>query len=361
MIEVTSPSSSSLLSPDDPSLLSSSATSVCSIEREIIDVEKDLVHITHYVQQLTLLLEEKEKEKEKERYEKYIFIRTQLGNFLVEGKSREILLQSLSSSEKTSFSPPATISGSGSGGWNDPILRPNPKTVGAFLFGHELGLANLAFVTGPAMPIINVISILIIILIFLLHFGIIPASPWSYIVFSLLLLINIPLYLVLNIEVSSLVLRTFDFWYQFAQGVGTYLSLWLLWKDERQIVALASFLVLPHFLLMEAGPDKFRKNIVPAMAVGSVASLINLICIYYDFYFNLNSIEFHIGPTQWEIKQVYCSTQSILLLFMIRYTVTALWWPHHFLTLTMNYRRAENPTTTPSIPPKTTDVEMSKK
>jgi len=144
----------------------------------------------------------------------------------------------------------------------------------------------------------------------------------------------LPVFLLVDLKILTLLLRTFDFWYLFLNGFALFIELSLLFYDARWVNAMGYSVVVLWACCMDAMPLTVRKfaSLITVVVLSSL--LLNLACVHYSLFPFLYDYSFTIHENVWTLKQLFSTTCVNAIIFLTRYSFLTLWRPKQLLILT---------------------------
>jgi len=76
-----------------------------------------------------------------------------------------------------------------------------------------------------------------------------------------------------------------------------------------------------------------RKNLGPFCVLAAVATAFNLVAVHYSLYPGIHEYHLSIGNFAWSIQQLYYSTGLTIVIYFIRYALTAFMDKKRFILL----------------------------
>jgi len=251
--------------------------------------------------------------------ENYLNFRRQLVEYLVSSPSTVSSLPESTNSQLRSYK-----------------IQYSKKTVADILFPQR-SQQIYSFLTSKKWVtfLISKGSITFIPLLLVL-FGVVP-KELVYLYFFAIIIGTATGFLTLKVQLVSLLLKCWDFWYFAIQGIVFGVEFCFLFPDHRMVIGLCFTISIFLSCLLDAVASNIRKNSLPYWISCVTYFSILLAGIHYNFFPNIHDYRFQFYTIQWEIRQMIESTLFIIILWSGRWAFFCYKFPNDAIILKLMF------------------------
>lgn len=209
-------------------------------------------------------------------------------------------------------------------------------TIGRALLGprwdyHRISFGLIIQYLSPLFMLLSTILALLVIV------GRVPADITYAITFLTLtaMTFNIPY---LNIELCKLVLSQFQVWFLWAQACAAAVFWTMIARDVRAMLGFLLLFIIVVVTLFEAGPPAFRRRAVAGNLFCSLSLVAFAFVLLKDLVPHRHDRTLKLGPLEVSISQLLVDRMYVILIFLVKNTLSGLVQPHQFVLISANVR-----------------------